>query len=209
MLKIRASGFREGYHDYTIVKGGLCVFPRLVSGEHRGSGALTENVSSGISELDSLFNGGVQRGTSTLIAGPAGCGKSTLCAQFVYAAAKRGERGAVFTFDETKQSFTVRSRGLGMDLDPFLEQGMVHLEQVDPAELSPGELIHRIRHGLQQQKWRIVTIDSLNGLMNSMSEERALTLQLHELLSYLNQLGVATFLVLAQRRAGSCCCLAD
>lgn len=198
VLKIRASSFREGYHDFVIVEGGLRVFPRLVSGEHRGDPVPVELLPSGLAELDALFDGGVQRGTSTLLAGPTGCGKSTLCGLFVLSAAKRGERGAIFTFDETKQSFRDRSRGLGMEIDPYLENGMIHLEQVDPAELSPGEFIDRIRRGVEDEGWRIVVIDSLNGLMNSMSEEQALTVQLHEVLSYLNQVGVASFLVLAQ-----------
>jgi len=198
VLKIRASSFREGYHDYVIEKGGVVVFPRLVSGEHRGNSPMTENLPSGVKELDELFKGGVQRGTSTLILGPTGCGKSTICTQFVVQAAKRGERSAVFTFDETRQSFRVRSRGLGMDIDPYLDKELLHLEQVDPAELSPGEFIYRIRRGVEEKRWRIVVIDSLNGLLNSMSEEEGLAVQLHELLSYLNQVGVASFMVLAQ-----------
>jgi circadian clock protein KaiC len=198
VLKVRASSFREGYHDYVIVKGGVLVFPRLVSGEHRGMTVAPETLPSGVKELDLLFNGGVQRGTSTLLAGPTGSGKSTLCTQFVLSAANRGEKSAIFTFDETRQSFVVRSRGLGMDLDRYLDDETIHLEQVDPAELSPGEFVHRIRSGVEQKQWRIVVIDSLNGLMNSMSEEQALTVQLHELLSYLNQVGVASFMVLAQ-----------
>ena len=198
VLKIRASSFREGFHDYVIERGGLRVFPRLVSGEHRGAKDSAKLLPSGIAELDSLFKGGVQRGTSTLIVGPTGCGKSTLCAQFALTAAQRGERGAIYTFDETWNSFCERSRGLGMDLDPYLANGTLQLEQVDPAELSPGEFIDRIRCGVEEQQWRVVVIDSLNGLLNSMNEERALTIQLHELLSYLSQVGVATFLVLAQ-----------
>jgi len=198
VLKIRAASFREGYHDYIIVKGGVVVFPRLVSSEHRAESEMAENLPSGVKELDQLFSGGVQRGTSTLIIGPAGCGKSTMCTQFILQAAKRGERSAIFTFDETRQSFKVRSRGLGMDLDPYLEKDLIHLEQVDPAELSPGEFIYRIRRGVEEKRWRIVVIDSLNGLMNSMSEEHGLTVQLHELLAYLNQVGVASFLVMAQ-----------
>ena len=198
VLKIRASSFREGYHDYVIEKGGVVVFPRLVSGEHRGNSPMTENLPSGVKELDELFKGGVQRGTSTLILGPTGCGKSTICTQFVVQAAKRGERSAVYTFDETRQSFRVRSRGLGMDIDPYLDKELLHLEQVDPAELSPGEFIYRIRRGVEEKRWRIVVIDSLNGLLNSMSEEEGLAVQLHELLSYLNQVGVASFMVLAQ-----------
>jgi circadian clock protein KaiC len=198
VLKIRASSFREGYHDYVIVKGGVVVFPRLVSGEHRGAPIPSEDLPSGVTALDALFNGGVQRGTSTLIAGPTGCGKSTLCTQFVLQGASRNEKGAIFTFDETRQSFRTRSAGLGMNLDHYLENEMIHLEQIDPTELSPGEFIHRIRRGVEEKQWRVVVIDSLNGLLNSMSEEQALTVQLHELLSYLNQVGVASFMVLAQ-----------
>lgn len=198
VLKVRASSFREGFHDYVIVKGGVRVFPRLVSGEHRRTPVEAEDLPSGIGQLDALFNGGVQRGTSTLIAGPTGCGKSTLCTQFAVTAATRSERSAIFTFDETKQSFMDRSRGLGMEIDKFLADGTIHLEQVDPAELSPGEFVDRIRRGVEESGWRIVIVDSLNGLMNSMSEEHALTVQLHEVLSYLNQMGVASFLVLAQ-----------
>ena len=198
VMKVRAASFREGYHDYVIDKGGLRVFPRLVSSEHRAGPVPQEDLPSGISELDAMFNGGVHRGTSTLLAGPAGCGKSTLCAQFALSGAQRGESGAIFTFDETRQAFLDRSRGLGMNLDPFIDSGAIHLEQIDPADLSPGEFINRIRHGVEHHDWRIVVIDSLNGLLISMSEERALIIQLHELLSYLNQVGVASFLVLAQ-----------
>ncbi len=198
VLKVRASSFREGFHDYIIERGGVRVFPRLVSGEHRTGTVESEILPSGIAALDSLFNGGVQRGTSTLLAGPTGCGKSSLCTQFVSTAAARGEKAAIFTFDETVQCFLERSRGLGLDIERHIDAGSVHLEQIDPAELSPGEFVDRIRHGVEQDQWRIVVIDSLNGLMNSMSEERALTVQLHEVLSYLNQVGVASFLVLAQ-----------
>lgn len=198
VTKIRAASFREGFHDYLIVRGGLRVFPRLVSGEHREGQVTPELLPSGIRELDSLFNGGVHRGTSTLVAGPTGCGKSTLCTQFVLSAAQRKEKGAIFTFDETRQSFLERSRGLGLHVEPYLKDGTIHLEQIDPAELSPGEFIDRIRCGVEEQQWRVVVIDSLNGLMNSMSEEAALTVQLHEVLAYLSHIGVATFLVLAQ-----------
>lgn len=198
VMKVRASSFREGYHDYVIVKGGLRVFPRLVSGEHRGVIIPPEILPSGLAELDELFNGGVQRGTSTLIAGPTGCGKSTVATQFVVSAARRKEKGAIFTFDETRQTFRERSLGLGLGLEKHLDDETIHLEQVDPAELSPGEFVDRIRRGVEEKQWRVVVIDSLNGLMNSMSEELALTVQLHELLSYLNQVGVASFLILAQ-----------
>jgi circadian clock protein KaiC len=198
IMKIRASSFREGYHDFVIARGGLRVFPRLVSGEYRADKANAGVLPSGIAELDALFYGGVQHGTSTLVAGPTGCGKSTLCAQFAVTAAARGEKSAIYTFDETRQSFRDRSNGLGLDIDPYLDNQTIHLEQVDPAELSPGEFIDHIRRGVEDMGRSIVVIDSLNGLMNSMSEERALTIQLHEVLSYLSQVGVASFLVLAQ-----------
>ena len=198
VMKIRASSFREGFHDFVLVRGGLQVFPRLVSGEHRAPRIGSQVLPSGLTELDSLFNGGVQRGTSTLVAGPTGCGKSSICTKFAFSAAQRGEKSAIYTFDETRDSFRERSYGLGMPIDPFLEDKTIHLEQVDPAELSPGEFIDRIRCGVENNGWRIVVIDSLNGLMHAMNEERALTVQLHEVLSYLSQMGVVSFLVLAQ-----------
>lgn len=198
VLKIRASSFREGFHDFVIVRGGLRVFPRLVSGEHRNERVGPQILPSGLAELDCMFNGGVQRGTSTLVAGPTGCGKTTLCTQFAFTAARRGEKSAIYTFDETRDSFRERSIGLGMPLDRYLDDQTIHLEQIDPAELSPGEFIDRIRRGVEKEAWRMVVIDSLNGLMHSMNEERALTVQLHEVLSYLNQMGIASFLVLAQ-----------
>ena len=198
ILKIRASDFREGYHDYQILQGGIQVFPRLVTSEHRHQHVPAEVLCSGIPELDEMFRGGIQRGSGTLITGPAGGGKSTLCAQFAHSAAARGEHSAIFTFDETRQAFMERSRGLGLDMETYLDNGLIQLEQVDPAELSPGEFVDRIRRGVEQNGWKIVVIDSLNGLMNSMSEEEGLIVQLHEVLSYLNHLGVASFLVMAQ-----------
>jgi circadian clock protein KaiC len=197
VLKVRASSFRDGFHDYVILTGGMRVFPRLVSGEHRLPDTPSGDLPSGLAELDAMFHGGVPRGTSTLVVGPAGCGKSTICSQWVFSAAKRGEKAAIFTFDESRHSLLERARMLGMDLEPFLGKE-IHLEQVDPAELSPGEFIDRIRRGVEEQGWGIVVVDSLNGLMASMSEEKGLVVQLHELLSYLNHLGVALFMVLAQ-----------
>jgi circadian clock protein KaiC len=163
VTKIRAASFREGFHDYLIVRGGLRVFPRLVSGEYRDQRITTELLPSGIKELDDLFYGGVARGTSTLVAGPTGCGKSTLCTQFAVSAAKRNERSAIFTFDETYQSFVERSHGLGLNMDPYLADGTIKLEQVDPAELSPGEFVDRIRRGVAEENWRVLIIDSLWG----------------------------------------------
>jgi circadian clock protein KaiC len=198
VLKIRASGFREGYHDYVIETGGLRVFPRLVSGEHPPDQSPATEFASGMPELDDLLGGGVSRGTSTLITGPAGCGKSSIATKFVATAADRGETCSIFIFDEVRQSLLSRCDGLGIPLARHIDTGRVHLQQVDPAELSPGEFIHRIRDGVEQQHWRVVVIDSLNGLLNAMAGERSLTVQLHELLSYLNQIGVVTFLVMAQ-----------
>lgn len=197
IAKMRASTFREGYHDYIIVKGGLDVFPRLVTGEHRRD-VKKQKIASGLKDLDNLFGGGVDSGSSTLIMGPAGSGKSTIATRYVLAAAQRGDKAAIFTFDEQPSTLLQRSNGLGIPLEEFVTNGTVHLEQVDPAELSPGEFIHRIRRGVEREDWKVVVIDSLNGLLNSMAEEKGLTVQLHELLSYLSQVGVASFMVVAQ-----------
>ncbi|GAA4338006.1 ATPase domain-containing protein [Variovorax defluvii] len=195
--KYRGQAFRGGYHDYRIVRGGLRVFPRLVASEH--TPPLTQTrIPSGLAPLDMLLGGGIEKGTSTLFVGAPGTGKSSIAAQFAYAAAQRGERAALFIFDESISTLRTRCEGLGMDLAPFIESEQMHLRQVDPAELSPGELVHEIRHQVSERQVAVVIIDSLNGYLNAMPDERFLIAQLHELLTYLGQCGVATMLVGAQ-----------
>ncbi len=154
-----------------------------------------EKLASGIAEMDTLLGGGIERGTSTLIVGAAGTGKSSLAAQFVAAAAARGQSAALFIFDESINTLLTRTAGLGIDLRKHVDDGRVTIQQVDPAELSPGEFAHAIRRAVEQQKASIVVIDSLNGYLNAMPEERFLIIQLHELLTYLGQAGVATILI--------------
>ena len=197
ILKLRGSSFREGFHDYTIQHGGLVVYPRLVAAEHNQN-FTTERVHSGNESLDAMFGGGIARGSSTLITGPAGCGKSTLAMQYAHAAAQRGDRAVVYAFDEVLRTAKERAKMLGMDLDPLLESGCLCMSQVDPAELSPGQFIAQIRSEVEERNTRLVIIDSLNGLLHSMPGERDVILQLHELLAYLNQNGVVTIVILTQ-----------
>jgi circadian clock protein KaiC len=195
VIKMRGIQIRGGYHDFVIRKGGVSVFPRLVASEHEvtrtGAPAISE------SSLDTLVGGGLERGTSTLLMGPSGVGKSTIACTYCRAALTRGERVLVLLFDETKQIFLARAAGLGMDFEAFAESGMLLLEQVDPAELSPGELSSRIRSAVERSDVEIVVIDSLTGYLNAMSEEQHLVLQMHEILTYLNQNAVVTILLLA------------
>jgi circadian clock protein KaiC len=193
VVKYRGVQFRGGFHDYVIRRGGIQVFPRLVAAEHRAPIG-RQKLASDIRELDLLLGGGLEEGTSTLIVGSAGTGKSTLATQFVVAAAKRGSRGALFVFDENAQTLLTRCAALGVDLGSQLEAGRVTLQQVDPAELTPGELIHSVRSAVADGA-KVVVIDSLNGYLNAMPEEHFLTIQLHELLMYLAQCGVATILI--------------
>src|SRR5437762_1578585 len=194
--KLRAVKFREGYHDYIIATGGLRVFPRMIAAEHRAQFE-HESVSSGIAALDSLCGGGLDRGTTTLILGPAGSGKSTLALQFAVQMAKQGERSMIFTFDETRSVMLSRAKALGFELGKGIESGVITVEQIDPAELSPGEFAIRILRGVEAG-CKLVAIDSLNGYLNAMPGEKYLNNQLHELCSYLNQQGVLTILILAQ-----------
>jgi len=196
VLKMRGTKFSEGYHDYVIETGGLRVFPRLVAAEHH-TDFHRKPVPSGLAELDTLFGGGLDWGTTTLILGPAGTGKSTLALQYAVQSARRGENGLAFTFDETRTVVLARSRALNLDLEPHLESGVLRLQQVDPAEISPGEFAARIVSAVQAG-CKVVIIDSLNGYLNAMPGERYLNNQLHELCSYLNQQGVLTLLVMAQ-----------
>jgi circadian clock protein KaiC len=194
VLKYRGVRFRGGYHDYIIRRGGIEVYPRLVASEHHPDRDMGK-LASGIAEMDALLGGGIERGTSTMIVGAAGTGKSSLAAQFVAAAAGRGQGAAMFMFDESTTTLLTRSAGLGIDLRSHVADGRVTLQQVDPAELSPGEFAHAIRRTVERQSVAIVVIDSLNGYLNAMPDERFLIIQLHELLTYLGQAGVATLLI--------------
>jgi circadian clock protein KaiC len=197
VIKMRGAGFRGGYHDFVIRRGGLVVFPRLVAADHRHAFE-RGTASTGVPAMDALLGGGLDRGTSALLMGPAGCGKSSLALQCVVAAAGRGERSAVFTFDESLGTLLARAEGLGMGLTAHLEAGRVTAQQVDPAEMSPGEFAHQARRAVESGGARLVVIDSLNGYLNAMPDERFLTVQLHELLTYLGQQGAVTLLVVAQ-----------
>lgn len=198
VVKYRGVKFRGGYHDYVIVQGGIVVFARLIAAEHR-QGTTRHKLPSDISELDTLLGGGIEVGTSTLLAGAAGTGKSTLAAQFAVSAACRGHHAAMFIFDESPETLIGRCAQLGVDLQKQLVADRVSIRQIDPAELTPGELIHAIRDTLDRRDTRVIVIDSLNGYLNAMPAERHLTIQLHELLMYLGQKGVATILVGAQQ----------
>jgi circadian clock protein KaiC len=194
VLKHRGRRFRGGYHDYTLRGGGLDVYPRLVASEHREARSI-ERLGSGIAEIDRLLGGGLERGTSTLVVGPAGTGKSTFAAQFVAAAAGRGQGAAMFLFDESRSTLLSRTAALGMSLQEHLDSGRVSIRQVDPAELTPGEFAHSIRAEVEDRGAACIVIDSLNGYLNAMPGERYLTVHLHELLMYLGERNVATILI--------------
>lgn len=196
--KIRGVKFREGNHDVLITTGELLVLPRLVASEHHQE-FRRENISAGIPGLDDLLGGGLARGTSSIFLGPAGTGKSTLAMSFAAAAADRGEPVLFFTFDETRDTLLIRARELAPLVRQHLDSGRLRVQQIDPAEISPGELAHIVQHGVQRDGVRVVVIDSLNGYMHAMPDQRNLLLQLHELVAFLNQQGVVTIMILTQQ----------
>lgn len=197
VVKMRGIRFRGGYHDFTIQKGGLEIYPRLIASEHH-TAFVGERISSGNAELDRLVGGGLERGTNALLIGAAGVGKSTLALSYAIAAAERGEHVAFFAFDEGRGTIEARARTLGLSLRSALDTGLICLQQVNPAELSPGEFASIVRRSVERDGARLVVIDSLNGYLNAMPDERFLVLQMHELLTYLAQQGVLTIQVLAQ-----------
>lgn len=197
VVKFRGTSFRDGYHDFNIVHGGLNVFPRLVAAEH-GGGFTRERIKSGVTALDSLLGGGPDRGSSTLLIGPAGAGKSTIAVQYAVAAAARGEHAVIFTFDESVATLEARTEALGVKLTQGTRGGEVRVQQIDPAELSPGEFASLVRDAVERDQARVIVIDSLNGYLHAMPEEQFLTAQLHELLTYLGRKGVTTLMVIAQ-----------
>lgn len=196
--KLRGRSYVGGYHDYIIRTGGVELFPRLEAGAFPQEGPL-EQVGSDLVELDALLGGGLHRGTSALIMGAAGVGKSSLAGHFVMAAARRGERSALFLFDESEHTLMARSAGTGLDLHREVEAGRVALRAIDPGELSPGEFIHAIRHEVERANARVIVIDSLSGYFKAMAVEQHVMIQLHELLAYLGRKGVLTLLINAQK----------
>lgn len=197
VTKLRGLRFRGGWHDYTIETGGLQVFPRLVAAEHTEA-AEEQQIGSGLASLDAMFGGGLDRGTTTLLMGPSGAGKSSVATRFALAAAARGEKAAMYIFDERPATLFARSAGLNMDLRGHTEARRLTVQAVDAAELTPGEFTHRVRRGVEQDGVRLVVIDSLAGYLQAMPGTQALTLHLHELLTYLGQQGVTTLLVVTQ-----------
>jgi circadian clock protein KaiC len=197
VTKYRGQAFKGGYHDFIIATGGVVVFPRLVAAEH-GIEFKRERLASGITEVDELLGGGLTRGSSTLILGPAGTGKTLLAIHFALSAIERGERAAVFIFDEEIGFLLARTREMGLDLAALCDSGKLIVEQVDAAEMSPGEFAHKVRAHVDAHGVRTVVIDSLNGYQAAMPDEKALMLHIHELLQYLNRQGATTFLTVAQ-----------
>jgi circadian clock protein KaiC len=197
VLKYRGRRFRGGFHDFTIATGGVRAFARLVSAEHK-KGFVRDVVKSDLPELDALLGGGLERGSSVLILGPAGTGKSLLTLTFAQSAVKRGERAAIFVFDEELGLLFDRAKGLGVDLQSMVDAEQLLIEQVDAAELTPGEFSERVRRSVEVYKAQTIVIDSLNGYQAAMPGESQLILHIHELLQYLNRQGATTFLTVAQ-----------
>jgi circadian clock protein KaiC len=195
--KLRGATFISGYHDFNIKHGGLEVYPRLVASHHHEDHERT-SISSGIAEIDSMLGGGLTRGTSTLIMGPAGTGKSAIASAYVTAAARRGERAIIYAFDEARRTTIERADALGMNMSEQVKAGRIRVQQVDPAELSPGELADGARDLLENHGYTFVVIDSLNGYLQAMPAEKFLYTQLHELLTCFGQMGATTVLVMAQ-----------
>jgi len=196
--KLRGVDFRAGFHDIAIRRGGIVVFPRLIAADHH-TPFVGDPIASGVAELDAMLYGGPLRGTSTLMTGPAGAGKTNLAMQYVAAACGRGERVVVYEFDERIGTLLVRCRAMGADLQPHIDAGLLHIRQIDPAELSPGEFTWMVSCEVRENDARLIVVDSLSGYMAAMPQESQLILQMHELLSFLNQQGVATLIVNPQQ----------
>ena len=197
VVKYRGIAFHGGAHDYKIISGGLHIFPRLVAATTRVA-SKRRQLSSGLPALDQQIGGGLEEGMSTLISGPPGTGKSTLAAQFVHAATQRGERCAMFLFEEARNNMLNRAAGLGLNLNEAIDRDLLTIQQIDPAELAPGQFSHAVMQAVERGA-RVVVIDSLNGYLNAVPDERFLAIYLHELLTYLGQRGVVSIIVGVQQ----------
>ncbi|MYZ45607.1 ATPase domain-containing protein [Schauerella aestuarii] len=196
--KMRSVDFFAGFHDFAIRRGGLDIYPRLIAADHQVD-FTSEHVTSGVPELDALLSGGPLRGTCTLLTGPAGTGKTTIALQYLFAACERGEASTLYEFDERIGTLMTRAQAFGLDLQKYVDSGCLLIEQINPAEMSPGEFAHRVRQQVAERNARMIVIDSLNGYMAAMPQEQQLILQMHELLSYLSHQGVLTLLINPQQ----------
>ena len=196
--KLRGVDFIAGYHDMNIKRGGLEIYPRLIAADHHTT-YVGDSVPSGVAELDALTGGGPMRGTTTLITGPAGTGKTTIALQYVHASCERGEPVTIYEFDERVGTLILRAKAFGLDIEKHLESGCLVIEQIDPGEIAPGEFASRVRREVEDRGARMIVIDSLNGYLAAMPQEQQLILQMHEMLSYLSQKGVVTFLINPQQ----------
>jgi len=197
VAKMRGIKFRGGEHDFVLDTGGLAVFPRLVAAEHRMR-PHTRVVSSGIPKLDALMGGGLACGSNTLFCGPSGVGKTTTAVAVTVAALQRGERASYYLFDEGLTTLVIRSKALGIDIEEYIASGQLQVIPLDPAEVSPGEFAHMVRQAVEDERCQTIVIDSLNAYLQAMPGSRHLMLQMHELLTYLNNLNVVTILILGQ-----------
>jgi circadian clock protein KaiC len=197
VVKMRGLKYLGGYHDFTIERGGICVYPRLIAANHHRSFSAAP-VTTGLAGLDALLGEGLFPGTNTLLAGPAGAGKTTTAVRCMIAALQRGQKAAYFLFDERLSTLMIRCRALDMDLQPFIDDGLLSIRQIDPAELSPGEFAHAVRSAIDEDDVSLVIIDSLNAYLHAMPSDNFLVLQMHELLSYLAQQGVVSLMILGQ-----------
>ncbi len=197
IVKMRGMRFWDGLHDFSIHTGGIVIYPRL-SPFNYPKANVEQTIKSGLPELDSLLGPGLDIGSSSLIIGPSGCGKTTLATQFIFSALTRGEPVSCFLFEESQTTFCQRSAGFGLDLEPFISSGLLQMSQLDPATTSPGKFADQVRYAVEVRRVSMVLIDSLNGYMNVMPNERLLLIQMHELLTYLSQCGIVSLLVLAQ-----------
>lgn len=195
--KLRGVDFIGGYHDATMVVGGLRIFPRLIANEYSAD-FKEAKVTSNLRELDALLGGGLDRGTSTLLLGPAGTGKSSITLHYAVAGATRGEKAVLYLFEESKRTLMARARSIGLDLEPFFENGTLVVHSIEPTSLPPGEFINRVRDDVLNDGAQMIVIDSLNGYLQAMPDAKFLTIQLHELLSFLNLHGVLTIMTMAQ-----------
>jgi circadian clock protein KaiC len=197
VVKMRGVKYRGGFHDFLIETGGVTVFPRLIAAEHHSS-FVKEVMSTGQEQMDKMLGGGISVGTNVLFSGPSGVGKTSTAIQFSLSAIARGEKAAYFLFDEGRATLLTRSKSMGMDLQPHLDSGALKVSQIDPAEMSPGQFASWVRHSVEVDGVKFIVIDSLNAFLQAMPGEKYLMLQMHEMLSYLNQQGVITLLILGQ-----------